>query len=381
MKQTVVGVFDQYSAAQHAADLLRERGIFDHDDVRITAADDTGTAPSGSTVSHEDKGLMERIRDFFSGAVDDDDEVSVYSEHVRRGGAVLKVQVEDEAQVEVASEVLEAAGAVDVDKRVDEWQSSGWVRDSRTSSAPLSAASPASTTAGTARTGSDRTDIRSGKLGATGERSDVLPVVREEMQVGKRTLRAGGVRVYSRIVEDPVHESVELREEAARVERRPVDRPASEADLSGMRERTIEVEETVERPVVQKVARVVEEVVVGKDVRQKTVKIDDTVRHTEVEVENLPGGASAGAVRAYEEFDTDFRSDFKTRYGASGRRFEDVEPAYRYGHSLASDSRYSGKRWDDIETDVGRDWTREHPGSTWEEIKASVRHAWERATR
>jgi stress response protein YsnF len=57
-----------------------------------------------------------------------------------------------------------------------------------------------------------------------------VPVVREELQVGKRTVQRG-VRVYSRVVEEPVEEKVRIRQERARVDRIPADRPATEADI------------------------------------------------------------------------------------------------------------------------------------------------------
>ena len=51
-------------------------------------------------------------------------------------------------------------------------------------------------------------------------------------------------------------------------------------------ERTIEVEERGEEAVVSKEARVVEEVVVRKEADQRTETISDTVRKTEVDVED-----------------------------------------------------------------------------------------------
>jgi uncharacterized protein (TIGR02271 family) len=365
MRQTVVGIFDQYAAAKHAADLLRQRGI-DDDDIHVTATDDDADEPG----ERQEAGLFERIRNFFSGDVDNDFEVSAYSEHVRRGGAVLKVEVDDEPEVDVAREVLESAGAVDIDERVNEWKQGGWTGAAAADSASTSSASGSGTERTiTAGTSDQRTASSTG-----GEQ--VIPVVQEEVQVGKRAVKAGGVRVYARVVEQPVHESVDLREERARVERRPVDRPASAADLKGLGERSIEVEETVERPVVQKTARVVEEVSVGKDVRHVQADIDETVRRTEVDVQQS-GGDKLG--RAYADFDDDFRSDFSTRYGASGKRYEDFEPAYRYGHTLASDSRYAGRSWDEFEADAQSDWSRSNSGSAWQDIKDAVRHAWERA--
>src|SRR5690349_4002335 len=68
-----------------------------------------------------------------------------------------------------------------------------------------------------------------------------LPVVEEQLKVGKRQVEGGGVRVFTHTSERPVEEQVTLREERASVERRPVDRPASDADLAAFKEGSIEV--------------------------------------------------------------------------------------------------------------------------------------------
>ncbi len=57
------------------------------------------------------------------------------------------------------------------------------------------------------------------------------------------------------------------------------------------RERTIEAEERSEEAVVAKEARVKEELVVKKDVDQRTETVSDKVRRTEVEVEDERGNA------------------------------------------------------------------------------------------
>jgi len=130
-------------------------------------------------------------------------------------------------------------------------------------------------------------------VGATGAGADkdVIPVVEEELNVGKREVSGGRVRVHSRVVETPVQEQVTLRDERVNVERRPVDRPVNAADEALFRERTIEAEERTEQPVVNKEARVKEELVVNKDVEQRTETVQDKVRKTEVEVED---GRTAG---------------------------------------------------------------------------------------
>ncbi len=114
-----------------------------------------------------------------------------------------------------------------------------------------------------------------------------IPVIEEELQVGKREVERGGVRVESHVSEKPVEEQVTLREERINVERRPVDRPVTGADANAFKEGTIEVKERAEQAVVNKQARVVEEVVVNKDVAERTERVQDTVRRTDVEVEKF----------------------------------------------------------------------------------------------
>ena len=113
-----------------------------------------------------------------------------------------------------------------------------------------------------------------------------IPVVEEEIAIGKREVERGGVRVRTEVEERPVQEQVNLREEHVHVERRPVDRPATEADINRARQSgTLEVREKAEEAVVQKQARVVEEVRIGKEATERTETVRDTVRKTDVEVE------------------------------------------------------------------------------------------------
>ena len=113
---------------------------------------------------------------------------------------------------------------------------------------------------------------------------ETIPVIKEELQVGKREVETGRIRLRSRIVETPVQEDISLREERVQVERIPVDRPANAADI---KEESIELTETAEVPVVSKEARVVEEVSLDKDVREEEQTVTDTVRNTEVDIEDI----------------------------------------------------------------------------------------------
>jgi len=88
------------------------------------------------------------------------------------------------------------------------------------------------------------------------------------------------------VVETPVQEQVNLRQERVSVERRAVDRPVTGGDEALFRDRTIDAVERSEEAVVSKDARVKEEVVVKKDVEDQTQIVHDKVRRTEVDVED-----------------------------------------------------------------------------------------------
>lgn len=358
MTQTVIGVFDTPDAAHLAEERLVSRGL-DQSTLHI-AAQDAAYEESAEELRARHRGTTGGIKNFFSElfGTQHSEEAAHYSEAVRRGGVILAVDVPDGAPLEPVREALLDAGAVDIDERVEQWRKQGY-SGYNPDAQPYTADQVAQ------------------------ERSTVLPVIREDIEIGKREVGKGTVRVYSRMVETPVSETVNLREEHATIERRPVDRPVSQADMENLGDKTIEVREMAEKAVVNKSARVVEEVEVGKEVTQHTETIQDTVRHTEVNVDrDTTEGMAGGTVfsRPYEDYEPDYRRDFQTRFGAQGGSYEDYSPAYRYGHTLAGDPRYQGRDWTTIEPEAQRDWERRYPGSTWERAKLAVRHGWETVT-
>jgi len=359
MQQTVVGVFDSVAEAQEAVTALTANGVARE---RVQVSETAVTRASGGALdASADEGMMSSIKHFFTGLFgEDDDHAAPYAEAVRRGGAIVKVNVDGDEELDRATQALDTAGAVDIEERANTWRAEGWQGGNQRGAAALS--------------GTDESDRGVASDTSATNASGTIPVIKEELEVGKRTVGTGGVRVFARTVSEPVSESVNLRSEHAQVTRRPVDRPATEADLNALQDRTIEVRETAEKAVVSKTARVVEEVSVGKTVENRTENISDSVRHTEVEVERLAGGQD------YDRYAQGFQTDFQTRYGATGASYSDYEPAYRYGHGLRSDARYSGRQWDAVEPDARRDWEARNPGSAWEKSKEAVRHAWDSVT-
>ena len=203
------------------------------------------------------------------------EDMATFNEGVRRGGAVLHAQVPDH-QFDAAADVLERGGAVDIDEREAEWRREGWT-----------GGTAAGGTAGLARPDTSRQDFGTSGTARTGG-EERIPVVEERLSVGKREAAHGRVRVRSYVVETPVQEQVALREEHVQVERRPVDRPVAAGD-DAFRERTVEAMESAEEAVVGKEARVTEEVMVRKHAEERTETVSDTVRRTEVEVEDGRG--------------------------------------------------------------------------------------------
>src|SRR5262249_3604293 len=106
-----------------------------------------------------------------------------------------------------------------------------------------------------------------------------IPIVREELKVGKRAFDRGGVKIAVHVVQKPGTGPLPLRESHVEIERRTVDRPVS-GDIGGFQDKMIEVSEEGEETVVSKQARVVEEVIVHKHVTDRIETVNDSLRTT-----------------------------------------------------------------------------------------------------
>jgi len=265
MSRTVTALYDTRAEAESAKQRLSSS--FDTDSVKIVDQSshsddaDRGSSLSGMFGSHDDR--------------------HTYDEGIRRGGFLLCAEVDSDEDEDRIVSVLEETSSVDLDQRQNEWRNDGW--------------QPRAEPQGLSQAGSmGQSDTRS--LGSGSERTSEeqhIPIVEEQLQIGKRTVSRGGARVRSYTEEVPIEESVNLREEHVSVERRPIDQHLGAADLkdeSLFRDRTIEMTETAEEAVVNKEARVKEELVVSKTATERTEQVHDTVRHTEVDVdEGLTG--------------------------------------------------------------------------------------------
>ncbi len=294
-RRTMSAFYDDEAAAQRAVDALRSLGVSEAS-VRMTGGDEY----RDRDVS--DRGFWGMLSDLFF----PDDDQAVYGEGLRRGGYLVTATDVPEDLHDRALDILDVEGAVDLDERVEAWRAEGW-----TGTTPQTAAG-VGTGAGTgsmaaeidasADTGGPASADLSGPAavsggsvsdtsgGARGD-EEVIPVVEERLRVGKRDVSIGRVRVRSYVVEEPVSEDVRLSRERVDVERRPVDRPLTEGEAA-FTDRTLEAEERAEEAVVSKDQRVTEEVALRRETEERTETVEDSVRRTEVEVEDERGNVS-----------------------------------------------------------------------------------------
>ena len=316
---TVIGLFDERAEAMRAYDALLNRG-FRSVDLDILTNDDKDDVPK-----------LARLKDSIQ-----EPDVSVYLEGVNQGGTLITVNATGSG-VANAAEIMGGYHMVNIDARAQELLK---VRSNLRLSDP-------------------KTD------------EHVLEVVEEQLEVGTQQVERGRMRIYSKITERQVEEQVRLRDETIRVQRRPVRRTVSTADPNLFRERSYEMTEFDEEAVVHIRAQVIEEVVIGKEVAEKIATIQQTLRRTDVEIEEVPG------VRAFDEYGDDFRTYYTQRLAKSGLGYDKYSPAFRFGYGLAANEPFRSQPWETIEPDVRRLWEEKNPG-TWGQLKDAVRFSWER---
>ncbi len=357
-QQTIVGVYDNASTAQQAAQEVIAAGI-DRSRVRLSAQANTTVTTSGSDA--EDKGFWASMKDAF-GFGEDDDQYG-YREASRRGSTVLSVDAEDD-QADTVCTILERHNPIDLDQKAEQWKSEGWsgydqYKTAFASGTGAGAAQATTSQGATARTESTATGQAVASQPATTQPAaataatagQAIPVVEEKLNVGKQVVTRGGIRIHSRVTERPVEAQVNLREEKVVVQRHAVDRPLTGAEATAaFQEQTITATEKAEQAVVSKQARVVEEIEVGKTATERTETVRDTVRRSDVEVERIDASTDA--------------------------RFR---PAYEFADELAVNEQYRGRTFDTFESDARRSFEQRNPNSKWDEEKDAIRLRFDRA--
>lgn len=314
-RRTITAVFNSAAEAERAADALATR---------------VGGVRAAICAAERDRSMLDDLR------LGPDDQAG-FEEAMRRGHAVVVARV-PEGHFDTIAEVLESAGALDMDEQEDDWRKEGWMGgapDGAGDNPPGTMASRGlDKLAGTNVSGAHSENDRRRGMTDAAERGDdppgtmlsrgvdkvagtsisgahpenqggtgtsdvapadneAIPVVEERLRIGKREVEHGRVRIRSYVVETPVEEQVTLRREHVDIERHSVDRPVEDADRL-FQDRIIEARESAEEAVVSKEARVKEEVRLRKQSEDNTETVRDSVRRTEVEVQDDRGTNAAG---------------------------------------------------------------------------------------
>lgn len=277
MARTLVGIFDDATHAQAVLSELQTLGL-PGSQTRLMH-----NQPVAGQSATDSQSWTDKVSAWFKSLNDHEDDAlhaDHYAEAWRRGHYLVVADAENDMVDHVVS-IMNRHGAVDVKRRSEEWQQSGYNGRFDSTAMPYTDQQFEKERL----TYQTSTPAASMHENATADAS--IPVVQEELSVGKRIVQRGGVRVHSYVEERPVAELIRLRDERVDVQRRPVDRAASAADLS-FQDRTVEVAARGEEAVVEKRARVVEEVRVNKSVSERDQKVEETLRRKDVRVENLP---------------------------------------------------------------------------------------------
>lgn len=293
MAKTVTCLYTSESEASSIVRQLEGAGI-SHGDICFFAESGENRFWDSSDNYDHDSGSEgeDRITRYLRGNGVPANDAHAYAEGVRRGHALVAVKCDDDLLDRVV-DILDNDSLLDIDERQNSWKSEGWTGyDSGNEG--MGSASMTTSAGMLGATGmSGRDSLQDSDRDLARGRDEVIPVAEEELHVGKRDVSHGRVRIRSHVIERPVQEQVTLHEERVAVERRPVEGTTHGSTLRDngdlFRERTVEVEEHAEEAVVSKEARVVEEVVVRKEADQRTETISDTVRKTEVEVDDERG--------------------------------------------------------------------------------------------
>jgi len=292
--KTVTYLFESESEASSIVRRLEEAGVSSREICVFTQG---GTNRAWESGSGYDNGLSgaDQVADYLKRNGVPSSDARAYAEGVRRGHALVAVRCDDH-EVDQVVGILDGKDTLDLDERQTSWRSEGWTGQD---AGPIGAAGSTTTgmTTGLAggmgptETGSMQSDTARPGRSTASDREEVIPVAEEEVHVGKQDVNRGRVRIHSHVVEKPVEEQVTLRHETVDVERRPVSGESRAGSLGRdpFKDRTVEMEERAEEAVVSKEARVKEELVVKKDVEQRPETVSDTVRRTEVDVEDERG--------------------------------------------------------------------------------------------
>jgi hypothetical protein len=418
MDRSVVALFDDVNTAQRALEELLRSG-FDRNDVSVVRTNQKGgyTTGTGPTDVHDTSGAAAGVgigaalggiaglviglgviaipgigpivaagplattlagagigaaAGGIIGALTDvgipEEEAGYYAEGVRRGGTLLTVRA-DESQVNRARDIMNRYSPIDINERSAQWRSTGWsgfnpnAGPYEETSTGMGTASSYSGTGSMGTTG-QYAGMSGTSSGSTGRFEDFDSDFRRDWETRYRNTGYG----YERY--QPAYRyGYEL---GNRYQGRDWNDIQSNVQSDWQRNHPNDKWEDFKDSIRTGWERFTQGVSnTAQDVRQGA-------RDTAYDTERTYDRTTSDMSRSYDTYDPYFRSDWQRAYGSSGRDYSYYQPAYMYGYTLATDSRYPGRDWTAVEADARRNWESQHPDSKWEDFKDAVRDAWQR---
>src|SRR5215467_179371 len=265
--ETIVAVFDTAAHAEAAVKALKAGG-FANTDISIFDENRLASGKNAIAAGVREAGLWHRL---FGDDIHKH-EAAIYNQAVKEGGVVVSARVLD-------SEVAHAVAILDLHRPVD-------VHDR----AVTSGISPAAHVEAVEKkidamplTAVQQVAVSPKLAEAHG---GVLRLAEEQLQVGKKLVESGRTRVRRFVTERPVTANVTLHEEHAELLRKAVTDPKYFGEIDWA-DKEIEVVETAEHALVNKTARIVEEVSLKKIGSEHVETINDKLRRQQVEIEKV----------------------------------------------------------------------------------------------
>jgi len=271
--EKIVTMFSTLAQAEGAKRSLIKAGFAEHD---IDVISGERLKSEGHEARHP--GFWQRL----FGSTLDEEQSGVYEDAIKSGSVVLTLRAKDD-QLPRAYSILDAHDTGELPAGNALSQDDGYT---------VSTAHSATGAESVADSGLAQ-PVRTSLTGDESE-EEVLRLAEERLEVGKRLVSEGTTRVRRYTVTDQVSENVSLQEQHADIFRRSTNDLAA-ADSVDWEDKTIEVAETHEQPVINKTAHIKEEVVVRKDQSERVENITDSVRRQEVDIDHADSHLAADA--------------------------------------------------------------------------------------
>lgn len=262
--EKIVTLFDKLAYAQAAERNLIKAG-FDEDAISLIKSDDIDPA--------ELDGEQSFWKSLFGNTLTDEDRV-IYSKAIQNNGTVLTVHVDDEQR---------ATALAILNRQQLSNESQYQPQDQLTPNLAHAEISPEHAAALTQQQPAHTAHSDRPYLTGDETQDEILQLAKEDLEVGKRIETEGSKRIRRYVVENDVTQRINLKAQHAEVLRRNVDHAVAENNIDWS-DKEISVEEYTEKPVINKNAKIVEEVLVKKVNTTHDEVIHDTVREQKVDV-------------------------------------------------------------------------------------------------